>query len=177
MEMRKQRSKRLAAVAAGFLMTMVGAGTAKAAFTPLTNAPPTFLNSCLLLTDGSVMCQGYFSNTWHRLSPDAFGSYVNGTWDTTPIAPMPNGTDTRIGCNPCTYAPLFFASQVLSDGRVVVIGGEDLSGFPLGVDTNIGFMYDPVTNTWSRQLTEAFGSGNLGDTMSTVLPNGTLLVS
>lgn len=177
MEARKRRSIPSIAVGAGLLMAMGPVGTAGAAFTPLTNAPPTFLNSCVLLTDGSVMCQGFFSNTWHRLTPDAFGSYVNGTWDAKPIAPMPNGTDTRIGCNPCTYAPLFFASQVLADGRVVVVGGEDLSGFPQGVDTNIGFMYDPVANTWSGQLTEAFGSGNVGDTMSTVLPNGTMLVS
>ena len=175
MEMRK-RAKRLAAIGAGLLMTMSGAGASEAAFTPLTNAPPTFLNSCLLLTDGSVMCQGFFSNTWHRLTPDAFGSYVNGTWDATPIAPMPNGTDTRIGCTSCAYAPLFFASQVLADGRVVVIGGEDLAGFG-DVETNIGFLYDPVTNTWSQQLAEAFGSGNVGDTMSNVLPNGTMLVS
>lgn len=176
METRKQRAKQLMAVGMGLLMTAGVVGRAEAAFTPLTNAPPTFLNSCLLLTDGSVMCQGFFSNTWHRLTPDAFGSYVNGTWDATPIAPMPNGTDTRIGCNPCTYAPLFFASQVLADGRVVIVGGEDLAGFG-DVETNIGFMYDPVANTWSRQLSEAFGSGNVGDTMSNVLPNGTMLVS
>jgi len=177
MKTRNQKTKQLMALGVGLLMTAGAAGTVEAGFTPLTNAPPAFLNSCLLLTDGSVMCQGYFSNTWHRLTPDAFGSYVNGTWDTPSIAPMPDGTDTRIGCNPCTYAPLFFASQVLPDGRVVVIGGEDVSGFPLGVDTNIGFMYDPVTNTWSQQLAEAFGSGNVGDTMSNVLPNGTMLVS
>jgi len=176
MEKRKRRVKRLAAIGAGLLMGIGAVNVAEAAFTPLTNAPPTNLNSCLLLTDGTVMCQGFFSNTWHRLTPDAFGSYVNGTWDTTPIAPMPNGTDTRIGCNSCAYAPLFFASQVLADGRAVIVGGEDLAGFG-NVETNIGFMYDPVTNTWSRQLTEAFGSGNVGDTMSNVLPNGTMLVS
>src|SRR3569623_443955 len=176
MEKRKRRVKRLAAIGAGLLMGIGAVNVAEAAFTPRTNAPPTNLNSCLLLTDGTVMCQGFFSNTWHRLTPDAFGSYVNGTWDTTPIAPMPNGTDTRIGCNSCAYAPLFFASQVLADGRVVVVGGEDLAGFG-NVETNIGFMNEPVTNTWSRQLTEAFGSGNVGDTMSNVLPNGTMLAS
>ncbi len=161
---------------AALLTTFGGVTAAKAAFTPLTNAPPTFLNSCLLLTDGTVMCQGFFSNTWHRLTPDAFGSYVNGTWDTVPIAPMPNGTDARIGCTPCTYAPLFFASQVLADGKVVIIGGEDLAGFP-SVETNIGFLYDPVANTWSSQLGDVFGSGTVGDTMSNVLANGTMVVS
>ncbi|HVV52135.1 MAG TPA: kelch repeat-containing protein [Polyangia bacterium] len=122
------------------------------------------------------MCQGFFSNTWHRLTPDAFGSYLNGTWDTTPIAPMPDGVDARIGCTPCAYAPLFFASQVLADGKVVVIGGEDLAGFG-NVETNIGFLYDPVTNSWSQQLGDVFGSGTVGDTMSNVLANGTMLVS
>ena len=161
---------------AALLTTFGGVTAAKAAFTPLTNAPPAFLNSCLQLTDGTVMCQGFFSNTWHRLTPDAFGSYLNGTWDAVPIAPMPNGTDARIGCTPCTYAPLFFASQVLADGKVVIIGGEDLAGFP-SVETNIGFLYDPVTNTWSSQLGDVFGSGTLGDTMSNVLANGTMLVS
>ncbi|MEP6652477.1 MAG: kelch repeat-containing protein [Myxococcales bacterium] len=72
---------------------------------------------------------------------------------------------------------MFFASQVLADGRVVVIGGEDMPGFPMGIDTNIGFLYDPVTNTWSAQLTEVFGSGNVGDTMSNILADKRLLVS
>lgn len=176
MDTGKRKAKKLAAMGAGLLLVTGVASRAEAAFTPLTNAPPTNLNSCLLLTDGTVMCQGFFSNTWHRLTPDAFGSYVNGTWDARPIAPMPNGNDARIGCTNCAYAPLFFASQVLADGRVVVVGGEDLAGFG-AVETNIGFMYDPVTNTWSQQLAEAFGSGNVGDTMSNVLPNGTMVVS
>lgn len=161
---------------AALLTTFGGLTAADAAFTPLTNAPPAFLNSCLLLTDGSVMCQGFFSNTWHRLTPDAFGSYVNGTWDTPPIPPMPDGTDARIGCTPCAYSPLFFASEVLADGKVVVIGGEDLGSVPGQVETNIGFLYDPVTNTWSSQLAEAFGSGNVGDDQSNVLANGMMVI-
>ena len=97
--MRRHKSVRMV-LALGFaLLAMIG-GTrgAAAAFTPLVNQPPAFLNSCLLLTDGSVMCQGFFSNTWHRLTPDAFGSYLNGTWDAPPIAPMPDANDARIGC-------------------------------------------------------------------------------
>src|SRR6185312_3378795 len=78
-------SKRVWMLGVAALTTFGGVSAAGAAFTPLTNAPPAFLNSCLLLTDGSVMCQGFFSNTWHRLTPDAFGSYVNGTWDAPPI--------------------------------------------------------------------------------------------
>jgi hypothetical protein len=170
------RSKTAWMLGAALLATFGGVTVADAAFTPLTNAPPAFLNSCLLLTDGSVMCQGFFSNTWHRLTPDAFGSYLNGTWDTSPIPPMPDGTDVRIGCAPCAYSPLFFASEVLADGKVVVIGGEDLGSVPGQVETNIGFLYDPVTNTWSSQLAEAFGSCNVGDDMSNVLANGTMVL-
>jgi hypothetical protein len=169
-------SKRVWMLGVAALTTFGGVSAAGAAFTPLTNAPPAFLNSCLLLTDGSVMCQGFFSNTWHRLTPDAFGSYVNGTWDAPPIPPMPDGTDARIGCTPCAYSPLFFASEVLADGKVVVIGGEDLGSVPGQVETNIGFLYDPVTNSWSSQLAEAFGSGSVGDDMSNVLANGTMVL-
>jgi hypothetical protein len=156
---------------------MGGMRGADAAFTPLVNQPPAFLNSCVLLTNGDAMCQGFFSNTWHRLTPDAFGSYLNGTWDSPPIAPMPNANDARIGCTNCVYSPLFFASQVLADGKVVIIGGEDLGSVPGQVETNIGFLYDPVTNTWSSQLASAFDSGTVGDTMSNVLQDGRMVVS
>src|SRR6478735_2239912 len=101
---RYKNSVRMVATFGAALLAMTGGMTAaSAAFTPLVNQPPAFLNSCLLLTDGSVMCQAFFSNTWHRLTPDAFGSYLNGTWDATPIAPMPNGTDANHGCTPCAY--------------------------------------------------------------------------
>jgi hypothetical protein len=144
-------------------------------WTPLTNAAPSFLDTCLLLTDATVMCHQYSSNQWHRLSPDINGSYVNGTWDTTPIANMPNGNDPVSGCNNCTYQPVFFASSVLANGQVIVIGGE-YNGGP-AVRTNIGFVYNPVANTWSNQLTENFGSGAVGDAMGLVLANGTYILS
>jgi hypothetical protein len=144
-------------------------------WTPLTNAPPGFLDTCNLLTDGTVACHEYNSNVWHRLSPDAFGSYANGTWDTPPIAPMPNGNDPSFGCVNCAYRPLYFASAVLADGRLVVIGGEYNNLTP--VWTNIGFIYNPVTNTWSSQLAEAFGGGRVGDTSGIVLQDGTFILA
>jgi hypothetical protein len=142
---------------------------------PLTNPPPANLDTCLLLTTGSAMCHEYNSNRWHRLTPDSFGSYQNGTWDTPAIAPMPNGNDPHSGCANCTYAPLYFASAVLPDGRAVVIGGEYNSLTP--VWTNIGFIYDPVANTWSSQLGDVFGGGNVGDAQGMVLPNGNFVVT
>jgi len=41
---------------------------------------------CLLMTDGTVICHnisgGNYGTGWDRLTPDAHGSYANGTWDT-----------------------------------------------------------------------------------------------
>ena len=79
------------------------------AWQPLKNpAPipaPAFPIHGLLLTDGTVMVQEFCSNIWHRLIPDAFGSYVNGTW--SPMASMQPG-----------YRPAFYSSAMLADGHV-----------------------------------------------------------
>jgi hypothetical protein len=139
-------------------------------WTPFTHTPPGNLKTCLLLTNGNVVCHEGGSNRWHRLTPDNTGSYKNGTWDAVQIPPMPPGNDSSFNCVNCTYAPLYFASAVLPDGRVVVIGGEYNGG--LVPHTNIGFMYDPLANTWSSQLQELFGGGDVGDTKGTVLQDG-----
>jgi carbohydrate binding protein with CBM35 domain len=131
-----------------------------------TNAAPGGLGTCLQLTDGDVMCHGNSTNVWHRLRPNAFGSYKNGTWDNPPIPPMPNNSSGGI------YAPLYFASAVLKDGRAVIIGGEYNSGVP--TEQNVGFIYDPATNTWSSQLQEPIGS--LGDAASITFQDGTLAI-
>src|SRR5439155_15925958 len=78
----------------------------------LTNQPPVLdYADCgpgnpILLTDGTVMLQDDGCQDWWRLTPDAFGSYVNGTW--TQLASLPDG-----------YSPLYHATAVLSDGRVI----------------------------------------------------------
>ena len=156
-------------------------GIASAQWAGMTNSPPGNLDTCLLLTDGTAMCHEYNTAHWHRLVPDQFGSYKNGSWDPAgmTIADMPNGIDTSGGCNGpggCTYAPLYYASAVLADGRVVVIGGEYNPANGNQTETNIGFMYDPVKNTWSNQLTEAFGTGVLGDSVSVILQNKTMVI-
>ena len=52
------------------------------------------------------------------------------------------------------YVPLYFASAVLADGRVVIVGGEYNSGaFAL---TNQGAIFDPVKNTWSTLTPPSF---------------------
>ncbi|MGD0798642.1 MAG: Ig-like domain repeat protein, partial [Acidobacteriaceae bacterium] len=112
------------------------------------------------MTDGTVMVQGSGSAAWVKLTPDQFGSYVNGTWST--VASLPAG-----------YAPLYYASAVLADGRLVVIGGEYNND--VSADTNLGAIYDPRSNTWTA-LTPPAGWPNIGDAPSVVLPNGMFLL-
>ena len=155
-------------------LVTISPGAAHAQWTTFTNAPPNFLSTCVLLTDGSAMCHQYNTNQWHRLIPDNFGSYANGTWSAT--EPMPNGTDTTAACTPsCIYRPLYYASAVLPDGRLVVVGGEYNN--LVATWTNIGFMYSPVTNTWSTQLVVPFPTGSVGDIQTVVLDNGTMLIA
>ena len=75
----------------------------------ITNAPPDALSTTLLLTDGRVLAQGFGTNEWYILRPDANGSYANGTW-------------TQLASS--AEAPLYYASGVLRDGRVIYSGGE-----------------------------------------------------
>src|SRR5438045_4190095 len=101
-----------------FVVTMLMVFAALASgqtWTALTNQPGVPVGLPLLLTDGTVMVQqmtsqGFGTGQWSRLTPDITGSYVNGTW--SQLASMPSG-----------YAPLFYASAVLPDGRVVIEGG------------------------------------------------------
>src|SRR4051794_20509786 len=55
--------------------------------TPLPNGDSA--QNSLLLSDGTIMVHGGgygASKAWYKLTPDATGSYVNGTWTT--LAPM-----------------------------------------------------------------------------------------
>jgi hypothetical protein len=186
--MQKHRLKSMVRSGVALIVLVGWSSITSAQWTPLANAFPSgFASTCLLLTDGTVMCHEYFTNRWHRLKPDINGSYQNGSWDVPgfTVADMPNANDPTIGCVNCPYAPLDFASAVLPDGRVVVIGGEYNNGNPSAVWTNIGFMYDPVTNTWSGQITVpgtwccagGNGTGGIGDAQSTILTNGTMLLA
>ncbi len=97
---------------------------------------------------------------WYKLTPDNTGSYVNGTW--TQVASLPSG-----------YQPDAYASAVLADGRVLVAGGEyNFNKFRL---TNICAIYSPVANTWTK-VSPPPGWGFIGDSPSTVLPDGHFLL-
>jgi hypothetical protein len=147
-------------------------------WTALTNQPPVDVRNCLLLTDGSAMCQnansysttGVVMNQWWKLTPDIFGSFVNGTW--TQLASMPSG-----------YAPLYFASAVLPDGRVIIMGGEYNCTFTSGGVTYCesdwqtqGAIYDPRTNAWTA-MTPPAGWTTIGDAQSVVLANGQFMLA
>jgi hypothetical protein len=123
--------------------------------------PPTVqTDTALLLTDGTAMVHQYNSPNWWRLTPDMTGSYVNGTW-------------SQLASMPSDYAPLYFASAVLADGRVIVEGGE--YNFLRGVETNLGAIYDPVKNKW-KNVNPPNGWSEIGDSPAIVLPNGTFML-
>jgi len=123
-------------------------------WTNLTNAPPQTVCTTFLLTDGTVLAQGVSTNKWYRLTPDANGSYANGTWAT--MANSVNG-------------PLYYASGILRDGRLIVAGGE--YNFGAAVWLKAAEMYNPVANAWAVLPTPA-GWNLIGDAPGCVLPDG-----
>jgi hypothetical protein len=107
-----------------------------ASWTKLANLAPAGGGVMLQLTDGTVMIQRDVSASWMRLTPDASGSYINGTWTANPI-------------NPMSTPRLYFASVMLTSGKLWVLGGE-YSGPQLNANwTPTGELYDPVANSWS----------------------------
>src|SRR5207248_2467842 len=103
---------------------------------PCTAGQPCFFpGTALLLTDGTVMAQNSGLDSWYKLIPDNTGNYVNGTW--SQLASLPAG-----------YGPLYFASAVLPDGRLIVEGGEFNFSLPATPST-MGAIYDPTANSWT----------------------------
>ena len=130
-------------------------------WTPLTHQPSFCAETALLLTDGGVLMHTCEGSDWWRLDPDLSGSYVNGTW--RQVASLPSG-----------YTPLYFASAVLPDGRVIVEGGE-YNGGPAEW-TSLGAIYNPARDTWTSVLPPA-GWSNIGDGQSVVLANGSFMLA
>jgi hypothetical protein len=78
------------------------------------------------------------SNKWYKLTPDATGSYINGTF--SPRASM-------------NVPRLFFGSNVLPSGDVFVLGREFAPPNPDQPAANKqGEIYDPVTDSWVPSL-------------------------
>ena len=113
------------------------AGTSAGSWTPLVNRPSVnSIQLMILLTDGSVMVHTFDDGqTWVKLTPDAKGSYINGTWVTLGKMITPR---------------LYFASQILQNGNLWLMGGEYTGPF---FDANWGpqaEVYNPLSNSWSE---------------------------
>jgi len=123
----------------------------------LTNQPSFNANHMMLLTDGTVLVQELATAHWWRLSPDASGSYVNGSWSA--LAAGPN-------------SPTYYASAIMRDGRVFTAGGEYNGGAQ--VDLEAAQIYDPVANTWTVIGTP--GWGWIGDAPACTLADGRIIM-
>jgi hypothetical protein len=137
-------------------------------WTPLVNPPPFGTPGTMLLeSDGTVLVHNEpdnnttgGTNAWWKLTPDAQGNYADGTW-------------SQIASMPASYTPLYFASAILPDGRMIVEGGEYIGENP--VWSSQGEIYNPVTNTWAS-VAPPPGWTNIGDAASEVLDNGTFML-
>jgi hypothetical protein len=123
----------------------------------------------LLLTDGSVFVHNAYTDTnplananqWLRLTPDQNGKYETGTWS---------------GELKMQYGRQWFASGVLSDGRVFVIGGEYSTDPAAGTDAWSGEIFDPQTNGWTPIDKPSAFEFVRGDCNGSVLPDGRVLL-
>ena len=134
-------------------------------WTPLKNQPGVNLGVMLQLRDGRILVheeQSGNSANWHILTPDASGSYVNGTWSSG-------------GSLPSGYAPWFFGSQVLLDGKTVVIeGGEYNNGRSAWTTLGAIGTISGSSITWQKNSPPS-GWTNLGDAESVILADGTYM--
>jgi Kelch motif len=123
----------------------------------LTNQPTFNTSTMILLSDGRIMVQEEATNHWHALTPNRRGSYIDGSW--SPLADM-------------SFWRRYYASGMLKDGRIVLIGGEQSGA---GGDTNKGEIYDPVSDSWSPMPSPP-GWAEVGDAACCILPNGNLMI-
>jgi hypothetical protein len=125
-------------------------------------------DTMLLLTDGSVLVHDGHDRTgtghgwpdWYRLIPDEAGRYHTGRWS-----------------GPLTMATgrLDFASGMLADGRVYVVGGEYATGFDDG-KCALGEIFDLCTGGWSPMDKPSPGYDFVAsDCSSMVLADGRVL--
>jgi hypothetical protein len=134
-------------------------------WTPLKNLPGKCVSAMWLMQDGSILANLYGEKQLLALRPDKEGSYANGSWS-------PAGS--------FHLEKLFFASAVLSDGRLVACGGED-SG-PNYVfensETNVCEIYDFFLDAAvaSHQFPAPVSWTNIGDAPSVVLNDGTFMI-
>jgi len=153
--------------------TRIGDGSGNPGTAP--SAGPAAATTCVLLTDGSVMCQedtnpccsGVTATNWWRLTPDAFGNYESGTW-------------SQLQSAPSGFGPLYYCSAVLPDGRVAVIGGED-NFTTANAELTLGYVFDPTANGGAGQWSAPISLGStgwtrIGDSICAVQPDKTLIL-
>ena len=149
-------------VLTALLLTLAGIAGAQS-WTNLTNQPAAATGPMLQLRDGRILVnesQGPDPGVWFILTPDATGSYVNGTWSTT-------------GHLPSGYAPVYFGSQVLLDGKhVVIAGGEYNSGSQDWTTLGAVGTIAPFGNVSWVLNSPPSGWTSIGDAESITLANG-----
>jgi hypothetical protein len=136
-------------------------------WTPLSNLMPdsgSGTGNMMLLSNGTVMVQGggaanADNANWYLLTPDSHGSYVDGTW--SQLASM-------------HLQRLDYASVMLQNGDVMVLGGEYSGPDLKKTYTNETELYDPLANTWTVTAPVPVAI-DYGDEPVEVLPNGSVL--
>ncbi len=113
----------------------------------------------LLLTNGNILVHNAYGQEWLLFQPDPNNGYKGGAWGAVSQMSVPRG---------------FFASAVLNDGRVFVVGGETSTATTS--DISSGDIYDPATNAWTAmQGTSAPPSYIQGDASACVLTDGRVI--
>jgi hypothetical protein len=113
----------------------------------------------LLLTNGNLLVHNAYGKEWLLFQPNPKNGYLGGTWGAVSQMSVPRG---------------FFASAVLNDGRVFVVGGETSTSTTS--DISSGDIYDPATNVWTAmQGTSTPPSYIQGDASACVLTDGRVL--
>ena len=117
-------------------------------------------DTMLLLTDGSVLVHEAYGANWLRLTPDKHGNYNSGEWS-VPLR--------------MSLARQFFASGVLRDGRVFVLGGEYSGPKAEENDSPLGEIFDPQTNKWGPLSKPKQFEYIKGDVSGCILADGRVL--
>jgi len=155
-------------IALALLASVLGVSMASAQSWTNVTASPQAIGPILQLRDGRILAhsdQNGNANSWYILSPASDGTYETGTW----AGPynMQSG-----------YAPFFFSSVVMLDGKTVLAeGGEYNNGQSvwttlgsLGTVTPFGGM------TWVANSPPT-GWSTIGDAESDLMANGKYLQS
>src|SRR5579862_7675355 len=126
----------------------------------LTGVPSFTPDTMLLMTDGTVLVHDAGGKDWYRLKPDGKGKFdtVGVVWS----GPFSMANPRQ-----------FYASGVLADGRVFVLGGEYSDA---GGDTPLGEIFEPQTNAWSPMNKPASFNWINGDVSGCILEDGRVLL-